>query len=83
MLVHADISALFCGLAAKRVGIQFAADGNIEAPCFDSSLERLDGFMGTEDSTKTALILCSAMKAASVLMSEVPASLAVLIPGCL
>lgn len=46
MLVHADISALFCGLAAKRVGIQFAADGNIEAPCFDSSLERLDGFMG-------------------------------------
>ena len=35
---------------------------------------------GTEDSTKTALILCSAMKAASVLMSEVPASLAVLIP---
>ncbi len=46
MLVHADISALFRGLAAKRVGVQFAADGNIEAPCFDSSLERLDGFMG-------------------------------------
>ena len=45
MFIHADICTFFCRFIAERVGVEFAADGNIKSVGFNGRLERFDCFV--------------------------------------